>query len=139
MKQLIMLIFAGLSLALINPAFAQNQDNGVSHHVKKGIKKGAHGVKKGAVKGAEGVKKGAVKGVHGVKKGAEKAGHAVGDAGKAVGHGAKKTGTSVKDAIFESKSGPHGETVYKENDGRYYYIDEKGYHVYVLEGELKTK
>ena len=91
------------------PVKAQD-DQSTIQKVKKGVKKDAHDVKKGVKKGAHEV--------------AEQASEAKSD---------------ITDKEVENKMGPNGEDIFLEDDGRYYYVDEKGHRVYMNASDLRNK
>jgi hypothetical protein len=45
----------------------------------------------------------------------------------------------VSDKVYEGKAGPNGETIYIEDDGRYYWVNNKGNKVYVKSTQLRDK
>ncbi|RYG52428.1 MAG: hypothetical protein EOO01_06565 [Chitinophagaceae bacterium] len=115
MKKL--LIIAGLALLFAQPSGAQTDDHSTKGHIKKGAQKTGQGIKKGA---------------KAMKKGGKKVGHQtaeIGSRGKA----------KIDDRVYDGKKGPTGETVYIDEQSRYYWIDDKGHHVYLSELELRDK
>jgi hypothetical protein len=73
----------------------------------------------------------------------KKAGHEVKKGAKAVGHKtaqlASKGKAKVTDKTIKDKTGPNGETIYINDESRYYWIDKKGHRNYLTEAQLKTK
>ena len=72
------------------------------------------------------------------------AGEKIDDATDDTGDNLEKIGKSgaahLKDERLESKEGPHGETIFINEHGQYYYIDDKsGERVNVEKSELKDK
>lgn len=64
------------------------------------------------------------------------------ETGDAVAETAAKAAAEVDDARHDTKVGPDGQTIYVADDddeGRYYYVNEKGKRVYVSEWQLKAK
>lgn len=70
--------------------------------------------------------------------------------GKAIGKGAKKVGnktaeiaskgkSKVIDKVYEGKVGPNGQTIYINNESKYYWVDKKGHHVFISSSKLKDK
>jgi hypothetical protein len=52
---------------------------------------------------------------------------------------AVKGASTIVDKQYKGKCGPNGETVYINNQSKYYYVDKKGHKVYLKESELKDK
>lgn len=77
------------------------------------------------------------------KKGAEKTGKQIKKGVKKAGDKTAETATKgasyVKDQVYEDKVGPDGQTIFIDNDSRYYYVDGKGKKVYVEKSKLKDK
>lgn len=71
------------------------------------------------------------------------AGKAVGKAGKKVGNQtaelASKGASKVVDKTYKDKVGPDGQTIYIDKHSKYYWVDDKGHHVYIKKSELKDK
>ena len=71
------------------------------------------------------------------------AGKDVGKAGKKVGHKtaeiSSKGASKIVDKTYRDKTGPTGQTIYIDKHSKYYYVDEKGHHVYVHKSELIDK
>lgn len=70
--------------------------------------------------------------------------------GKAVKKGAKKVGnktaelaskgtSAVIDKVYEGKQGPDGQTIYINNESKYYWVDKKGHRQFIAENKLKNK
>lgn len=70
--------------------------------------------------------------------------------GKAVKKGAKKVGnktaelaskgtSAIIDKVYEGKEGPDGQTIYINNESKYYWIDKKGHRQFIAEKKLKKK
>ncbi len=87
-----------------------------------------HGIKKGARETKEGIKKGAQETKKGVKKGAHE-----------VAEQASELHSKVVDKEVGDKMGPNGEDIFYDNDGRYYYVDEKGHRVYLNASVLRQR
>lgn len=51
----------------------------------------------------------------------------------------KNKNASTVDQPFNDMVGPEGQTVYIDKDAKYYYVDEKGAHIFVNKSELKAK
>lgn len=114
-------------MTITNPLQAQDEHHTTGQHIKKGVHKAGEGVKK--------------------------AGYEVGQAaektGKEIGHGAKKIGDKtvevgskgvahVKDQVYKGKKGPKGQTIYIDHNSKYYWVNEKGQHVYISSDELRN-
>lgn len=67
-----------------------------------------------------------------VKKAAKKTGNKTAEL-------ASKGKAKVVDAEVKDKMGPNGETVYINNDNRYYWVDKKGKKHYLGYGQLRKK
>jgi hypothetical protein len=63
----------------------------------------------------------------------------VDDAGNTIERGAKSVEAAIADEVINDKEGPNGETVYKNNDGNLYYIDQEGDRQTILESQLRDK
>jgi hypothetical protein len=85
-----------------------------------------------------------------ISKGAKAVGNTAEDGAKAVGKGAKKGArktaevaskgkSAVVDKKYDSKVGPAGQTIYIDKNSAYYYVNNKGRHVYVREANLVAK
>lgn len=65
------------------------------------------------------------------------------NAGKKIGNKtgeiASKGAAKIVDRAYKDKVGPNGETIYIDKHAKYYFVDEKGKHVYVEANELKEK
>ena len=73
----------------------------------------------------------------------KKAGHSIEKGAKKVGNKtaevASKGKAKVTDQKYNGKTGPNNETIYIDNNSRYYWIDKKGKRHYIAESALKTK
>lgn len=78
------------------------------------------------------VKDGAKKGAQEVKEGAKKVGNKTAEV-------AAKGAAHVTDQVYEGKEGPQGQTIYIDNDSKYYWINDKGHKVYIAKAALKNK
>ena|ERR1700712_4071324 len=67
-----------------------------------------------------------------VKKGAVKAGNKTAEI-------ASKSKSAVVDQVYKGKQGPGGQTIYIDNDSKYYWVDKKGHKNYIAEADLKSK
>ena len=78
-----------------------------------------------------------------VKHAAEKTGKAVKKTAKKVGNKtaevASKGAARVVAQVYKGKEGPNGQTIYINNESKYYWIDKKGHKVFITEAELKSK
>ena len=64
------------------------------------------------------------------------------ETGDAIAETASKAAAEVDDARHDTKVGPDGQIIYigdEDDEGRYYYVDDKGKRVYVSEWQLKDK
>jgi hypothetical protein len=65
------------------------------------------------------------------------------DGAKAVGHETAEKASTLKakvvDKTYEGKEGPKGQTIYIDENSKYYWIDEKGHKVYISEARLQDK
>lgn len=52
---------------------------------------------------------------------------------------AAKGAAEVVDQVYKGKVGPQGQTIYIDNESKYYYINKKGRKVYVSKARLKDK
>jgi hypothetical protein len=52
---------------------------------------------------------------------------------------AVKGAAKITDQTYKGKVGPGGQTIYIDNQSRYYYVDAKGKKVYVKKSQLKNK
>jgi hypothetical protein len=52
---------------------------------------------------------------------------------------AVKGASGIVDKTYKTKVGPNGQTIYIDNQSRYYYVDAKGAKVYVPKAKLKNK
>lgn len=50
-----------------------------------------------------------------------------------------KGAAAITDKIYKDKQGPDGQTIYIDNNSKYYWIDSKGKKVYVTKARLKDK
>ncbi|MDF2433137.1 MAG: hypothetical protein JWP44_2768 [Mucilaginibacter sp.] len=70
-------------------------------------------------------------------------GHKIGRAAKKAGHATAHVAASGASAIvdkkYDGKCGPHGETVYINDQSHYYYIDKKGHRIYLKKSQLMDK
>lgn len=80
---------------------------------------------------------------HGIKKGAKKTWHVTKKGAKAVGNKTAEVASKGAARITDKKSdewvGPHNQTIYIDDLGKYYWVDKKGKRIFVTEGELKKK
>src|SRR4051794_8429357 len=78
-----------------------------------------------------------------VKEGAKKVGHATAKGAKKVGHKtaelASKGKSKITDKTVKDKTGPNGETIYLDDNSKYYWVDKKGHKQYISEAELRNK
>jgi hypothetical protein len=61
------------------------------------------------------------------------------EAGDAVSEAAAKAAAAITDDKLEGKVGPDGQTVYVDDDSKYYYISEEGKKIYITKLQLKDK
>ena len=80
----------------------------------------------------EEVKQDIKKGAKAVKKGAKKAGNKTAEV-------ASKGKSKITDQVYKEKVGPNNETIYIDNQSKYYWVDKKGHKHYVEETALKDK
>jgi hypothetical protein len=59
--------------------------------------------------------------------------------GDAVSEAAAKTAAAITDKKHDSKVGPDGQTIYIDDDSKYYYINDEGKKVFVTKLQLKDK
>jgi hypothetical protein len=59
--------------------------------------------------------------------------------GDAISEGAARSAAEITDKKLDSKMGPDGQTIYIDDDSKYYYINDKGKKVYVSSVQLKDK
>jgi hypothetical protein len=80
---------------------------------------------------------------HEVKEGAKKVGHETVKGAKKVGNKtaelASKGKSKIADKTVKDKTGPNGQTIYLDDQSRYYWVDKKGHKQYVTDAELKVK
>lgn len=78
-----------------------------------------------------------------LKNGVKSTGKAIGKGAKAVGHKtaevASKSSSKIVDKTYKGKAGPNGETIYINEDAKYYWVDKTGHRHYVTKAELKDK
>jgi hypothetical protein len=72
------------------------------------------------------------KATHSAKKGVKKVGNKTAEL-------ASKGKSKVADKTVHDKIGPNGETIYINDEGKYYWVDKKGHHQYITESQLRTK
>jgi F0F1-type ATP synthase membrane subunit b/b' len=61
------------------------------------------------------------------------------EAGDAISEAAAKAAAAITDKKLDGKVGPNGQTVYVDDDTKYYYINQEGKKVYVTKLQLKDK
>lgn len=86
-----------------------------------------------------------------ISKTVKKVGHETSKTAKTVGHTTAETATkvahktsevaakgaaAVTDKKYEGKCGPHGETVYINNESKYFYVNKTGHRVYLKKSQL---
>ena len=80
---------------------------------------------------------------HGVKKGAKKAWHATKKGAKKVGNETAEVTEKGVARVTDKKSdewvGPQKQTIYIDDLGKYFWINEKGIKIFVSKSELKRK
>ncbi|MBD0278897.1 MAG: hypothetical protein ICV51_19705 [Flavisolibacter sp.] len=117
MKKFIVISFLAAGLLFATTSKAQEKEHGVKKEVKKGAKD--------------------------VKEGVEEAGHDVGKGAKKVGNKtaeiASKGKAKITDEVYKDKVGPNGQTIYIDNNSKYYWIDKKGHKHYVASSQLRDK
>lgn len=52
---------------------------------------------------------------------------------------AVKGASGIVDKTYKTKVGPNGQTIYIDNQSRYYYVDAKGAKVFLSKAKLKDK
>jgi len=52
---------------------------------------------------------------------------------------AAKGAAKITDKTYKDKVGPNGQTIYIDNQSKYYYINKKGHKVFVTKAQLKNK
>jgi len=52
---------------------------------------------------------------------------------------AAKGAAKITDKTYKDKVGPNGQTIYIDNQSKYYYIDKKGHKVFVTKAQLRNK
>lgn len=52
---------------------------------------------------------------------------------------ASKGKSAVVDKVYKDKVGPAGQTIYINNESKYYWVDKKGHHQFVTADQLKDK
>jgi len=52
---------------------------------------------------------------------------------------AAKGAAKITDKTYKDKVGPNGQTIYIDNQSKYYYINSKGHKVFVTKAQLKNK
>ncbi len=114
-------LLIGFFLLSFSVANAQEKDSTFGQAVKKDAKAAGHAIKKGVVATGRAVKNGASA------------------AGKKTAELASKGQSKIVDKTYEGKAGPNGETVYINDESKYYWVDKKGRRHYVEESELKDK
>jgi hypothetical protein len=67
---------------------------------------------------------------------AEKGAQSVGDK---ISEGVNDAAATIKDEKVEGKVGPGGETVYFDDDEKYYYVNNEGDKVHITKAQLKDK
>jgi hypothetical protein len=61
------------------------------------------------------------------------------DVGNKVAETASKGSSRVVDKVYKDKVGPDGQTIYIDNESKYYWVDKKGHRQYVEATVLKDK
>jgi len=78
-----------------------------------------------------------------VEKSVKKTGHSIEKGAKKVGNKtaelASKGKSAVVDKVYDEKQGPVGQTIYINNNSKYYWVDKKGHKHFITESELKDK
>lgn len=59
--------------------------------------------------------------------------------GNKVAETASKGKSAVVDKVYKDKVGPQGQTIYINNESKYYWVDKKGHHQFVTTDQLKDK
>jgi hypothetical protein len=114
-------LLVGLFLLFFAAVNAQDKDTTLGQTIKKDAKATGHAIKKGAEATGKAIKNGASA------------------AGKKTAELASKGQSEVVDKTYEGKAGPNGETIYINNESKYYWVDKKGHRHYVEEAQLKDK
>ncbi len=114
-------LLVGFSLLIFSFAHAQEKDKTVGQELKQDAKATGRFIKKGAKATGRAVKSGASA------------------TGKKTAEVASKGQSKIVDKTFEGKAGPNGETVYINNESKYYWVDKKGKRHYVKGSELTDK
>ncbi|MDB5139561.1 MAG: hypothetical protein JWR12_1477 [Mucilaginibacter sp.] len=65
--------------------------------------------------------------------------HTAKKVGHATAHAAASGASAIVDKKYDGKCGPHGETVYINDQSRYYYISKKGHRVFLKKSQLMDK
>ena len=109
MKKILVIAVIAL-LGISAPSFAQNKEEKSESGVKKGAKKAWKGTKKGA---------------------------------KTVGNKTAEVASKGKASVTDKKSeqwvGPEGQTIYVDDNSKYYWVNGKGKRIYVSQAALKAK
>lgn len=70
-------------------------------------------------------------------------GHKIGHVAKKVGHKAAELGAkgdaAITDKRYEGKQGPHGQTIYIDENSHYYYVNKRGHRVFLKKTQLRDK
>ncbi len=70
-------------------------------------------------------------------------GHKIGNTVKKVGHKTSQIAASgaagIVDKKYEGKCGPNGQTVFINENSKYYYISKRGHRVYLKKSQLMDK
>jgi len=70
-------------------------------------------------------------------------GHKIGKVAKKVGHKTSQiaaTGAAaITDKKYEGKCGPRGQTVYINEDSKYYYVNKRGHRIFLKKSQLMDK
>ena len=78
-----------------------------------------------------------------IKNAAKKTGKAVKEeavkAGNKTAELASKGAARIVDQVYKGKQGPAGQTIYINNESKYYWIDKKGHKNFVTTNDLKDK
>jgi hypothetical protein len=59
--------------------------------------------------------------------------------GNKVAETASKGSSRVVDKVYKDKTGPDGQTIFINNESKYYWVDKGGHRVYVTADQLKDK
>jgi hypothetical protein len=114
-------VFVAIFLLTFSLANAQEENKTVGQEIKKDAKATDHFITKSAKATGQAVSKGASA------------------AGKKTAEVASKGQSKIVDKTYDGKAGPDGETIYINNQSKYYWVDKKGHRHYVAESELKDK